>query len=91
MSEPSGGVEPARAEERRRMRESALRVLLTSDARERLTNVKIVKPDVAEAVENYIIQLASSGKLKRALSDQQLKEILASFQQPKKDFKIRWA
>lgn len=73
------------------MRESALRVLLTSDARERLTNVKIVKPDVAEAVENYIIQLASSGKLKRALSDQQLKEILASFQQPKKDFKIRWA
>lgn len=91
MSEPSGGVEAARGEERRRMRESALRVLLTSDARQRLTNVKIVKPEVAEAVENYIIKLASSGKLRRVLSDDELKEILASFQQPKKDFKIRWA
>ena len=92
MSEPSGGLEAAGAEERKRLvREKSLRVILTPEARQRLTNVKIVKPDIAEVVENYILQLVSSGRLKRALSDDELKEILASIQQPKKDFKIRWA
>lgn len=76
--------------EKQVVREELLRVLLTSEARQRLMNVKIVKPDVAKVVEDRIIQLASAGKLKRAITDEELKEILMSFQQPKKEFKIRW-
>ena len=47
-----------REEERKAMKDNALRTLLTSEARERLANVKMVKPEVAEVIENSIIQPA---------------------------------
>ncbi len=73
------------------VRERLLKVLLTSDARERLTRIKMVKPEVAKAIENTIVQLASSGRLKKAVSDEEIKDYLASMQQPQKNFKIKWA
>lgn len=72
------------------LRQNILRMVLTSDARDRLNNVKMVKPEVAETIEDQIIQLATSGKLKRAITDQEVKQFLAAFQQPPKEFKIRW-
>jgi len=51
----------------------------------------MVKPEVAKAIENTIMQLASSGRLKKAVSDEEIKDYLASMQQPQKNFKIRWA
>jgi programmed cell death protein 5 len=63
-------------------------MLLDTQARQRLTNIKMVKPDLAAAVENYLISAATSGRLNRALSDSELKQILLSIQQPKRDFKI---
>jgi programmed cell death protein 5 len=75
---------------RRAMRENVMRVALTSEARQRLANVKMVKPDVAHAIEEYIIQLVSSGRLKRTIDDEQLKELLTSIQgTAKREFKIR--
>ena len=72
------------------LRERVLRVLLTTEARQRLTNVKMVKPELAKAVEDYIISMGSQGKLNKALTDDELKQILSSIQQPKRDFKINW-
>jgi len=63
-------------------------MLLDSQARQRLANVKMVKPDLAGAVENYLINAATSGRLNRTLTDNELKQILLSIQQPKRDFKI---
>jgi programmed cell death protein 5 len=78
------------ASKQRAMRENVMRVALTSEARQRLTNVRMVKPDVANAIEEYIIQLASSGRLKRTIDDDQLKELLSSIQgTAKREFKIR--
>ena len=75
---------------RRAMRENVIRVALTSEARQRLTNVRMVKPEVAHAIEEYIIQLVSSGRLKRTIDDDQLKELLQTIQgTAKKEFKIR--
>ena len=75
---------------RRAMRENVMRIALTSEARQRLTNVRMVKPDVAHAIEEYIIQLVSSGRLKRTIDDEQLKELLTSIQgTAKREFKIR--
>lgn len=51
-------------------------------------NIRLVKPDLAAAVENYLISAASSGRLNRPLNDEELKQILVSIQQPKRDFKI---
>ena len=73
------------------MREQMLKVLLTTEARERLANIRMVKPDIARSIENQIIQLASSGKIQKTITDDQIKEFLSSFQKPQKDFKIKWA
>lgn len=69
-------------------KEIILKQILSSEARLRLNNVKMVKPDVANTVENYLINLASQGKIRPPVTDDQLKQILLSIQQPKRDFKI---
>ena len=73
------------------IREQMLKVLLTTEARERLANIKMVKPDVAKMIEDQIIQLASSGKINKSVTDEEIKSFLSSVQKPQKDFKIRWA
>jgi programmed cell death protein 5 len=70
------------------IKQKALAMLLDTEARQRLTNIKMVKPDLASAVENYLINAATTGRLNRALTDNELKQILLSIQQPKRDFKI---
>ncbi len=69
-------------------KEIILKQILSSEARLRLNNVKMVKPDVAKTVENYLISQASQGKIRPPVTDEQLKQILISIQQPKHDFKI---
>jgi programmed cell death protein 5 len=87
VQQKSGSQEDA---SRRAMRENVIRVALTSEARQRLTNVRMVKPEVAHAIEEYIIQLVSSGRLKRTIDDEQLKDLLQTIQgTAKKEFKIR--
>lgn len=70
------------------MKQKALAMLLDVEARQRLTNVKMVKPELAAAVENYLLNAATTGRLNRAITDEELKQILTTIQQPKRDFKI---
>ena len=70
------------------MRQRVLQVVLDPQARQRLMNIRLVKPDLAMAVENYLINAASSGRINRPLTDEELKQLLLRIQQPKKDFKI---
>ncbi len=81
------------AEEEARRRAEAekaaiLRVVLTPEARQRLANIKITRPAVAEAIENYIINLARSGNLRSQITDEDLREILQRVMPPKRDTKI---
>ena len=69
-------------------KEMMLKQVLSGDARLRLNNVRMVKPDLADLVENYILNLSVQGKISGQISDEQLKQILSSAQQPKRDFKI---
>ena len=69
-------------------KEMMLKRVLSSDARLRLNNVRMVKPDLADLVENYILNLTVQGKITGQISDEQLKQILSSAQQPKRDFKF---
>jgi len=69
-------------------KESILKQILSGEARMRLNNIKMVKPDLANLVEQYLIGMASQGKLRSPLNDDQLKQILLSLQQPKRDFKF---
>ena len=70
------------------MRQRALTFLLDQNARQRLANIRMVKPELAMTVENYLINSASSGRLNRALTDDELKQILLNIRQPKKEFRI---
>ncbi len=89
MSEQPQKQPDKEVSERKMMREAALRMALTSDARQRLANVKMVRPDLASSIEEYVIQLASSGKLRKAIDDDQLKQMLAALQEKKREIKIR--
>jgi len=77
-----------KASQLKAQKEMMLKQVLSSDARLRLNNVRMVKPDLADLVENYILNLSVQGKISGQISDEQLKQILASAQQPKRDFKI---
>lgn len=93
MSGASGGqnrVPEKEESDRKVVRENMLRMTLTSEARQRLTNVRMVKPELASAIEEYILQLVSAGKLKRVIDDDQLKEMLTALQGRKRDIKIRY-
>ena len=69
-------------------KEMMLKQVLSADARLRLNNVRMVKSDLADLVENYILNLSVQGKISGQISDEQLKQILSSAQQPKRDFKF---
>ena len=69
-------------------KQSILRQILTEEARQRLTNVKLVRPQVAEAVELRLIQIAQQGGVKEKINDDQLKEILRKIQGPKRETKV---
>jgi programmed cell death protein 5 len=69
-------------------KEQILKQVLTPEARMRLNNIKMVKPDLSDMVEQYLIGMATQGKIPGRITDDQLKQILLSTQQPKRDFKI---
>jgi programmed cell death protein 5 len=91
-------LQRAAAEEERRaevqqqvevQKQAILKRILTVEARQRLTNIKMVKPEFADQLELQLIQLAQSGRVKLPISDAQLKEALVRLQSQKKDIKIR--
>ncbi len=69
-------------------RANILRRYLTSEARERLARVRLVKPELAEAVENQIIYLAQTGRLNRTITDDELKLLLQRLSENRRDIRI---
>ena len=71
-------------------KQALLRRALTPEARQRLTNIKMVRSDYAEQLELQLIQLAQSGRLKLPITDDMLKKLLAQIQsQPQREIRIR--
>uniref|UniRef100_A0A8C2TTV9 Programmed cell death protein 5 n=1 Tax=Coturnix japonica TaxID=93934 RepID=A0A8C2TTV9_COTJA len=63
------------------IRNTILAQVLDQAARARLSNLALVKPDKAKAVENYLIQMARFGQLPGKVSEQGLIEILEKVSQ----------
>lgn len=54
--------------------------LLTDDARTRLNNIKLANPEFASSLENQLIQLSQSGRIRSKITDEQLKTMLRQIQ-----------
>ena len=72
-------------------KQSLMRRLLTPEARLRLANIKMVRPDFGQQLELELIQLAQTGRVPLPISDDQLKKLLVQIegQQKKRDISIR--
>jgi programmed cell death protein 5 len=78
--------------ERQKQQKSQIQMILMQvlepDARERLNNIKLTKPEFAGAVEQQLITLAQSGRLQKKITDAQLKELLRQLAPKKRDYSI---
>lgn len=74
--------EQARAE-MEAQKQSILRQILTPEARERLTTLKMSRPALGEQLELQLISLAQSGRIQSQIDDEKLKTLLMRMQ-PKK-------
>jgi programmed cell death protein 5 len=70
-------------------KQALLRRILTPEARSRLTNLKMVKPEFTEQLELQLIQLAQTGRIAIPITDEQLKELLVRLQSGRRDYTIR--
>nr|HDO81411.1 DNA-binding protein [Candidatus Bathyarchaeota archaeon] len=87
-------AEAQRQEEIRRemeaQKQAALRQILTPEARERLANLKMVRPAFAEQLEAQLIQLAQSGRVKLPITDDMLKRILLQLQGSRRETRVKF-
>lgn len=79
--------------ERQKQADSQMQLILMQilepDARERLNTIKLTRPDFARSVEQQLVLLAKSGRLKDKITDAQLKALLQQIQPAKREFNIR--
>ena len=66
-----------------------LRSILTTTAKERLSNIKLARPQIGEQIENQLIILAQSGRLQQKITDQQLRDLLVRLIPKKRDINIK--
>ena len=71
-------------------KQSILRSILSDQAKQRVNNIKLVNPQMAEAIENQLITLAQSGRIRGVISEEQLLQMLRELQNSKRDTKIKF-
>lgn len=70
-------------------RRRAMIGILSDKALDRLSNIKLVNPEFAATIENQLLTIAQSGRLKEKITDQQLKTMLKQLQSSKRERKIK--
>jgi programmed cell death protein 5 len=78
------------AESVKQQKQSILRSILSDQAKQRINNIKLVNPQMAEAIETQLINLAQSGRIRGVISEDQLLQMLRELQNTKRDTKIKF-
>lgn len=58
-------------------KEVILRAILEPEARERLTRVRMARPDVADSLESQLLALYQAGRIRQRIDDDTLRQLLA--------------
>ncbi len=69
-------------------RSMLMRQILTPEARERLANLRMTRPDLVEHVENQLVMLVQSGRVTDKIDDYTLRQLLRRIMPAKRDIKI---
>lgn len=72
-------------------KQELMRKILTPEARLRLNNIKMVRPEFAQQIEIQLLQIAQTGRVRLPIDDSTLKKLLLQIQsrQSKRDITIR--
>ena len=62
--------------------------IMTTEARNRLANLKLTKPELVNQIELQLIQSAQAGSLRGKVTDDQLKVLLRQIAGQKREIKI---
>ena len=62
--------------------------IMTPEARQRLANLKLTKPELVNQIEIQLIQSAQAGSLRGKVTDDQLKVLLRQIAGQKREIKI---
>lgn len=68
--------------------QNAMRQILTPEARDRLNNIKLANPQMAQQVEMQLVQLAQSGRIPVPVDDGMLRNILGQIAPKKREITI---
>lgn len=90
MSQVQQEAEAQRAKQQvETQKQAILSTILTPDARSRLQNIRLARPDYVIGLENQLIQIAQSGRLQGdKITDEQLKQMLAQMIGSRREGKI---
>ena len=66
----------------------AMKQILTPEARGRLDNLKLTKPELVQQIEIQLIQSAQAGSLRGKVTDEQLKVLLKNLAGQKREIHI---
>mgnify|MGYP001139401440 CR=1 FL=1 len=75
-------------EKQEAQRQQILDSLLSSEAKERLGRVKLVKPEKAAQVESALLLMAQQGKIGGPIPDDQIRQMLESLRDKVTEIKI---
>jgi len=77
------------AQQEKLQKELALRQILSPAARQRLANLRIVRPEYVDQLEAELIRAVQTGKVPIPVSDEQLRAILERLQAQTREIRIR--
>ncbi|MEA3200908.1 MAG: programmed cell death protein 5 [Thermoplasmata archaeon] len=80
-------AQAARAEQAQQ-RDVILRAILEPEARERLTRVRMARPEIAESLEQQLVMLYQQGRVQRRIDDETLRQLLARVTPKQRDTTI---
>lgn len=70
-------------------KQALLRQILTPEARERLTTLKMSRKEMVEQLESQLIMLAQNGRIQSKIDDEKLKQLLVQLQPQKREPTIK--